>query len=185
LTGSSEELGHRVSVVGDGEPEPSSARVVEQPVLHGRSGQPVLRGVLAHVLLETISTVLELATDVLGEVRLVVAPGEVLRRGPWFGAEDQRDLEVTGGDRPGELRHQLLRTVAPDGLEHRTRRIGADPVGHRSHVVVGAAERRLCERGADLELTQAGKHLDSLGHRVHVRAGVSECGPHRLGRQID
>ena len=145
----------------------------------------MLRGVLAHVLLETISTVLELATDVLGEVRLVVASGEVLRRGPGLGPEDQRDLDVTGGDRPGELRHQLLRTVAADGLEHRTRRIGADPVGHRSHVVVGATERRLRERSADLELTQAGEHLDGLRHRAHVRAGVSERGAHRLGRQVD
>src|ERR1700735_638629 len=109
-------------IVGAAEPEPPSARVVEQSVLHGRSGQPVLRGVLAHVLLETVTTVLELATDVLGEVRLVVTSGEVLRRGPRFGTEDQRDLDVTGGDRSGELRHQLLRTVAADGLKHRMRR---------------------------------------------------------------
>ncbi len=145
----------------------------------------MLRGVLAHVLLETVSTVLELATDMLGEVRLVVTPGEVLRRGSGLGPEDQRDLDVTGSDRPGELRHQLLRTVAPDGLEHRTRRVGTDAVGHRSHVIVGAAERRLVERGADLELTQAGEHLDGLRHRADVRAGVSERGPHGLGRQID
>ena len=68
-----EELGHRVPVVGDAEPEPAATRVVQQPVLHGRAGQPVLRGVLAHVLLEAVTAVLELAVDVLGEVRLVVA----------------------------------------------------------------------------------------------------------------
>ena len=57
-------------VLVDAQPQPRTTRVVQQPVLHGRAGQPMVRGVLAHVLLEAVAAVLELAADVFGEVRL-------------------------------------------------------------------------------------------------------------------
>ena len=120
----------------------------------------------------------------LGEVRLVVPIREVLGSGTRLGAEDQRHLDVAGGDRPGELRHHLLRAVAADRLEHRARRIGADALRHRPHVVVGRTERRIGEWRADLELPQPDEHLDRPRHGVHVRTGVGQRGPRRLGRQV-
>ncbi len=74
-----EELGHLVSVVLDAEAEAGAPRVVEQTVLDRRTGQAVLGGVLAHVLLEAVAAVLELPADGFGEVGLVVALREVLR----------------------------------------------------------------------------------------------------------
>ncbi len=154
----------------------------------------MLGGVLAHVPLEAVAAVLELAADVLGEVRLVeflsrrfARPdpvSEVLRGGPRLGAQDQRHFDVACRDLPREFGHQLLRAVAADRFEHGAHRIGADPLRDRTHVVVGRPEQWLVERGADLELPQPGEDLDRLRHGRHVGTGVSKRGPHRLGGQI-
>ena len=164
LENGAEQLGHTAPVVFDTDTQPGATRVVQQPVLHRRAGQPVRRGVFAHVLLEAVAPVLELAADGLTVVWLVFAARERPQRGTVLGAEDERNLDIARGDRRRELSHQLLRPVAADGLQHRARRIRTDPLGHRSQVIVGAAERGLRERCADLELPQSDEHLDGLRH---------------------
>ena len=85
-------------VVGDAQAQTCASCVVEEAVLHRRTGQPVLDGVLVDVAVDLVAAVFELAVDVLGEVGLVVPVGEVLRSRTRFGTHDHHDVGVAGHD---------------------------------------------------------------------------------------
>ena len=176
-------FGHVLPIVRDTAPEPAATRVVQQAVLHGGAGQPVLDGVLADVVEDLVATVFHLAVDVLAVVGLVVPLGERPQRRPVLRADDHHHVRRARGDLVAEFGDELLRALSADGFDDRPRGLHTEALHHRPRIVVGLAEQNRHAR-RDLELPQADDRVDRLGDGVGVRAGVGQRGPDRLGGQF-